>query len=223
MGGYKERITLALASRIKNNRYIYAVDRSARYTDKWIDMGNREAFTWVYREHYPALCYFVNRLVQDQSAAEDVVDELFANLYRHQSGFSDEEHLKAYLYRSAHHASLNHLRSIGNARKRESDYLQSSDAWNESVQHEIIRAESYNEIYQAILSLPPQCSKVIQAAYLQGLKNSEIAEQLGISEQTVKNHKQHGMKLLRSRIDPMILQVLTLLAGLPLYDWFAEK
>ncbi|MNR35643.1 RNA polymerase sigma factor [compost metagenome] len=64
----------------------------------------------------------------------------------------------------------------------------------------MIRTEVWAEIYREINKLPVQCSKVISLSFVEGLKNDEIAQELDISIQTVKNQKSMGVKLLKQKL-----------------------
>lgn len=76
--------------------------------------------------------------------------------------------------------------------------------------HFLIRAEARAEIYRAVGDLPSQCSKVVALSFFEGLSNAEIADQLGLSEQTVKNHKVRGLNILRDRLSGDAMSLLML-------------
>ena len=65
----------------------------------------------------------------------------------------------------------------------------------------------YAHLMAAIDTLPPQCRLVMQLS-LEGLKISEIAAQLHISEETVKDHKKNGKRKLLQLLDNPFLCVL---------------
>lgn len=173
-----------------------------------LDMGNSEVFTRMYKQFYAPLCYYSFRMVGDRENAEDIIDELFGKLFQKSQGFEDESHLKFYLYSSAHRASLNYIRSESNLKFREGKFAQGYEETEQSVQHNLIRTEIYNDIYKAIMSLPSQCGKVIRLSYLEGMENARIAQEMGLSIQTVKNHKHHGLKLLKGKLSSEIFLLL---------------
>jgi RNA polymerase sigma-70 factor (ECF subfamily) len=51
-------------------------------------------------------------------------------------------------------------------------------------------------LYEAIDQLPEQCQKVFRMSRFEGLKQQEIADRLGISIKTVKNHITHALQVL---------------------------
>src|SRR5690606_15428499 len=111
-----------------------------------------------------------------------------------------KEHLKAYLYRAVRNAILNTIRAQTSAKSRESDFQQDLEKWIEPVQLDIIRSEYYAHLYDAIQRLPEQCRLVVELGYFEGIPNAEIADRLGISVQTVKNHKHRALGLLKNLV-----------------------
>ena len=67
------------------------------------------------------------------------------------------------------------------------------------------------EIYSVIEGLPPAMRRISKLAYLEGLKNNEIAEQLDISVETVKVQKKRALKQLRLKLNPESLLTLLVL------------
>lgn len=132
--------------------------------------------------------------------------------------FQNESHLKSFLYRSVRNAVINALRSEINLRKRECHFGEQNEEWIEPVQVQIIRSEMYAQIYAAIQQLPDQCQQVIQLSYFEGKSNSEIAEAMRLTLQTVKNHKHRAIKTLKDLISPDALYICCLFS-----TWIADS
>ncbi|WP_316821572.1 RNA polymerase sigma-70 factor [Pedobacter gandavensis] len=165
-----------------------------------IDLGNKEEFTSIYNLYYEPLCFFAERYVRDTNQAEDIIAGLFSRLWQQNTAFNDAEHLKAYLYRAAANACFTHAKSLENLKAREDRYAVTTDMIENTFLNNMIRADVWAEIYRAIDKLPAQCAQVIKMSFIEDLKNPEIADKLGISLQTVKNHKHRGLSILRGAI-----------------------
>lgn len=150
--------------------------------------------------------------------AEDVVEELFVRLWNRQQHFTDEGHLKAFLYRSTKNACLDFIKKTERSGARNSFYASEVYENEEGYLNEIIRAEVIRELYQAIEDLPAQCNKVIKMSYVEGKSNQEIADELSLSLQTVKNHKARGLAILKSNLPTDKFRLLLLIPYLPLFD-----
>ena len=68
---------------------------------------------------------------------------------------------------------------------------------NENAERQLIRAEILQAIYSAIELLPERYKGVVKLALIEEKKNEEIAEDLHMAYQTVRNRKSEGFKLLR--------------------------
>jgi RNA polymerase sigma-70 factor (ECF subfamily) len=67
----------------------------------------------------------------------------------------------------------------------------------------VLEEETYRILYQSIEKLPPQTRKVYYLA-INGFKNQEIADKLGVSLETVKTHKQIGKKYLQKYMKDLL-------------------
>lgn len=145
-----------------------------------------------------------------QDDAEDIVQEVFANIIERKSSFSSELHMQNFLYLSVRNACLSYLRKNG-SRKR---YVESFDEdQNMVIEDEIISAEVYRKIVASIDMLPIECRKVFELCYIQGYDNESAANMLNISINTVKAQKARGKKILRERLKDM-LSIFAILYGI---------
>ncbi|MFA7471995.1 MAG: sigma-70 family RNA polymerase sigma factor, partial [Spirosomataceae bacterium] len=69
-------------------------------------------------------------------------------------------------------------------------------------------------IKKTLSELPPKCRVVFTLSRMEGKKNQEIADLLGMSINTVKKQKQKALELLRLRLTPELLSFLLILPAL---------
>lgn len=163
--------------------------------------GSKEAFAEVYKTHYPALFFFVRRFITERQEAEDITADTFIKLWKIRHNFETHQNIKAFLYITARNACLDCLR----ARQRTTGVqqelmyllLQGNDVT--FIQDEV-KADVLKQVRDEIDNLPPKCQQIFKMAFLQRVKNADIAEQLGLTVQTVKNQKVRAIKLLRLAI-----------------------
>jgi RNA polymerase sigma-70 factor (family 1) len=139
-------------------------------------------------------------------------EDAFTKLWQSRQTLATEGSIKAWLYSAVRNASIDHLRKVKRLRVSESG-LQSATTIEQSVVHTIIQTETIDHIVQTIGKLPPQCRRIFRLFYLQGKSYNEIAQELNLSPQTVRNQKQRATKLLRKMILPLffLLSVYSLL------------
>lgn len=167
-------------------------------------------FSAVFERYYAALCVFAERMVGADNA-KDVVEEFFVSLWNKSATLETEEHLKAFLYYGVKNACLNFIKSDLRHNQRNTVYAKGMADIHESYLTEVTRTELIRELYLAIAKLPSQCAKIIHMGYVEGMRNAEIAEKLGLSVQTVKNQKLRGIELLKKRLPGDLLLTLFLL------------
>lgn len=169
--------------------------------------GDRTAFNELYRLHYQPLRSY-GELLLDVDEAEDVVQDVFLNVWLHKEGLDDAQSLRGYLLRSVYNSALNILKK----RSRSDDYRSSCRQEIEEMSYrhydpdasDVIRRlyskDLKEEIRAAIDALPPRCREVFVLSYLSDLPSKEISLKLGISLSTVDNHIYAALKQLRKRL-----------------------
>lgn len=75
----------------------------------------------------------------------------------------------------------------------------------------LLSKELEEEISNAINSLPKECQTVFLKSRMENKKNQEIADELGISINTVKYHLKNALKFLRERLEKYLVTLALLL------------
>lgn len=146
----------------------------------------------LYTEYSSQLYYYALGYVQDTQVAKDVLQEVFIKLWENYSSVKD---LNAFLYSTCKNLCLNHLRSQERLKQREEFFVESLD---DSDKDEVLRlAEKVNDV---IKKLPEKCRKIFILSTLEGLKYADIAEDLGVSVNTVKTQMKVAYKKIRESL-----------------------
>lgn len=177
-----------------------------------LDMSNQHTFDHVFRIYNAIMCAFSERIVNSWSDAEDVVSEVFLKLWDKKSTFENEEHIRFFLYRSVRNASLNRVRATERiTKKHEASSIDGSIITESNHLNEMIRSEVLLSIYQEIEKLSPQEKTVITLNLLEEKKLQEIADEMGLSLQSIKNCKTRALNKLRMRLPKNSYLLLVLL------------
>jgi len=72
----------------------------------------------------------------------------------------------------------------------------------------VIDQEAQTLLYSAIEKLPEKARVVFEMSFIEGLKNTEIAEKLELSDSSVKKYKATALDFLRERLDPSLFMFL---------------
>lgn len=157
------------------------------------------AWQQLIRMYYPVLLRFANKILTDSAAAEDTVMEVFTILWQQNRSFKEVNQLKEYLYVTTRNKCLNLIRS--KRREKERNELFSNQYLSqEQIDAHLIYADVLAEIRKEIDLLSPKLRQIFVLAYLQRLTNDEIASQLQLSSQTVRNQKAAALAFLRKAI-----------------------
>lgn len=158
----------------------------------------RKGFEVLYNQQFTAVFYFARRMVPEQQVAEDITTETFLKLWQKLNDFNNVGAIRSFLYTTAKNACLNYLRDSRrhSAENQKLAYLleQNDESFLATDQ---VNTEIWQHIYNTIENLSPQLKKVFKMAYLDGLSNQEIAETIGINNQSVRNDKVRALKLVR--------------------------
>lgn len=175
-----------------------------------IIMSDREMFDKIFNRFYAPLCQFAVKYLEKPSDAEDIVSTVFMKLWDQQEIFSNEDHARAVLYKATYNACLNHRRGRIRALGREEYYVGVEGAVTDDFLVNFLRAELIAFIHREIDKLPPAYAKVLQLSFNSGLSNQEIAAELGLSLQSVKNYKYRGLEILKKRVSRDVFVLLAM-------------
>ncbi len=172
--------------------------------------SNNSDFQILFSTTYNGLVYFACNILGDRDDAEDIVQDAFVKYWNCKDEVeTDIAAKKSYLYSTVKNSCLNFLRHKTVAKKYE-DQLADTLIDDKIVINAIIRAEVLSEIHNAIESLPSACRQISKMSFLEEKKNQEIADELGLSINTVKTQKQRAMHLLREKLTLELFYIMVL-------------
>ena len=157
----------------------------------------RAGVTELFHLHYRRLVGLAALLVDDRETAEDVVQEAFEGLYRRWRRLRDPHAATAYLNRSVVNGSRSRLRRRATERAHPlPDVGQTPSAEATGVTHDVEHA-----LAGAVLQLPRRQREVIVLRYYLDLSEEQIAEWLGVSPGSVKQHAHRATATLHARME----------------------
>jgi RNA polymerase sigma-70 factor, ECF subfamily len=156
----------------------------------------------LFELHYPRLVNDVYRLLRDEDASKDLVQDIFVELWKKRHDLDIHTSLRAYLKRAAVNRALNYIKA-----QRRTLLMDDNERWsaNPDTSPQEIDLLNRNEtleqsLYAAIETLPEKCRLVFSLSRFEQLSHKEIADQLNISVKTIENQITKAMKMLRSAL-----------------------
>ena len=171
---------------------------------EWVERiraGDEAAFEALFRALAPGLCALVTRYVASRAVAEEIVQDLFLEVWTHRAELSIDRSIAAYLYTSARNRALNHAK-----RERRVVDLTLADGGDTSDPGAPGESELLDalELQDAIAQLPARCRLIFTLNRHQDLSYTEIATSLGLSVKTVETHMGRALKALRERLKHLV-------------------
>ena len=147
----------------------------------------------VMRQHGDSVYAAAYSLLKNKADAEDAVQDTFLKYYERTRAFASEEHLRAWLLRSA----INRAKDLLRAASRK-NCVPLEDA---PPQAGAFPSPESRELFAAVLALPEQYRTVIHLHYYEDYSVQEIAGLLHLTGQTVKTRLYRGRQLLRAEFE----------------------
>ncbi|WP_159728030.1 sigma-70 family RNA polymerase sigma factor [Sphingobacterium sp. 18053] len=163
-------------------------------------MNRENMFKQVFDLLFVPLSFYAQKIVGSVAEAEDLVEDVFLQCWQRSQIFEDTEHARFFLYRAVRNAALNVVKA--KLRFEQKHYMAGmlQEKSEQSHLEYIIHTELISEIYSEIAMLPKQQRKVMLMSLEEGKKLQDIADELHLSLQTVKNCKSRAMARLRIQL-----------------------
>jgi RNA polymerase sigma-70 factor (family 1) len=155
---------------------------------------NIPAFESYYKEHFKEFLLVAYKFVKSVPVSQEIVNDVFLKIWEDAGKIVIESSLKAYIYKAVVNRSINALNKQQKELQNQREFALLPQEFYEEKQLET--NELKVQLYKAIDNLPDQCKKVFLLSRFEGLKQQEIADKLGISIKTVKNHITQALKTL---------------------------
>ncbi|WP_316801265.1 RNA polymerase sigma-70 factor [Pedobacter frigidisoli] len=137
----------------------------------------------------------------DEEVAQDITQEIFISLCENRSSLDIAGSLQGYLYGAVKYRVINYFRSqaIKNGHQAELSYLLNQQQMP-GTDARLILKDLNHDVEQVLDRLPERMRLVVSMSRKQDRSVKEIALELGVSAQTVKNQITAAMKILRENL-----------------------
>ncbi len=170
-----------------------------------------QAFETLLDRYEAMIRRHVAHILRDELAAQDVTQEVFWRVWKRAEQWSGAGSFKAWLYRIATNLALNHLRTV---KRRREESLEVKDDWERGDDDDspapawmvdasalgpdaaVELAEQRETLRRLVANLPPEKHEVFRLVHEMELSMRDAADELGISEGTVKSRLYHARQRL---------------------------
>jgi RNA polymerase sigma factor (sigma-70 family) len=169
--------------------------------------GNAAAFESIVKKYQSFVCAITYSAIADVGKSEDMAQETFLHAWNNISKLKDLSKFKSWL--------ISIVRNIisDSLRKQKRDLInkaapieQVEDAQIKQVEpaNQVMTSEQQAVVHEALMQIPEKYREPLVLFYRQGQSVKNIAEQLDLSEELVKQHLSRGRKMLREQVASMV-------------------
>ncbi|WP_240614866.1 RNA polymerase sigma factor [Polaribacter filamentus] len=174
-------------------------------------LGNSKAYDFLMNSFYRKLCAYAYTLSHDHGASEDIVQNVFVEIWSNKKNINPLFSIKSYLYKSVYNEFINQYRKNKPVFFLEKKYFESVDLVVENTEENL--EELIQLVEKEINKLPPKCREIFLLNKKEGLTHLEISEYLDISTKTIEGHMTRAFKILRKKLNFKMKTILFLLFG----------
>lgn len=172
--------------------------------------GDKEAFSFLFRKYYGPLFLYGSKIMQDQNALEDCIQELFLELWKSRSQV-EVKSVKAYLFKSLKYKIYRQL----SQRKITSEAFLKEDmifelSHDRFMIHREEETERANLLIRAFDKLSNRQKEVIYLKYYLGLSYEEVSEIMEINYQVARNLLYLALRSMKKMISMVKLLIFIL-------------
>ncbi len=186
-----------------------AVDYDAQLMLR-VRQGDEDCFATLLQKHRAPVVHFLYRMVQNQSVAEELAQDVFLRVYRSREAYEPSAKFTTWLFRIATHTALNWLRDRKHERFQESLDAAAEDSRARQVtdgrlsaEQSMLREARMVDVRRAIAALPGKQRAAVLMHKYEEMGYAQIAEALDCSESAVKSLLFRAYETLRAELAHM--------------------
>lgn len=162
--------------------------------------GDAQAFKDIYELYQDKIFAFAYKLTKQKDVADDMVQEIFIKLWEKRDQVKVELNFGAYLKKMTQNHIFNYLKKTSLDRKLQQTLKQKLEALQNSNADELMEKELQKVYSEAIETLSPQKKLIYNLSRTGDLSYEEIATQLRISRNTVRNQMVDAIRTIREYV-----------------------
>ncbi|MEC5147021.1 RNA polymerase sigma-70 factor [Chitinophaga sp. 180180018-2] len=178
-----------------------------------IAVGDESAFEELFHLYVPQIQPVISRIIKAEGPEKDIIQEIFLGIWLGREKLPEVELPHNWIFKIVYHRCYTWLQRQGVRSKAGPEVL--STGYSNLTEESVSFSETTLLIKNAIRQLPPQAKKIYLLSRETGLKIPEIAANLDLSPQTVKNSLVRSLKAIREYLTRhgIVLPVILLLGA----------
>lgn len=162
--------------------------------------GDEKAFTQIYERYFGLLYVHAYKILGDEDEAKDVLQDLFSTIWSRRENLNLTNNLSCYLYTAIRNKIFDAL----SHKKVATRYTDSLKTFAEKgylhTDHHVRERELQAIIEKEVAALPVKMRHIFELSRKEHYSHGEIAQQLNLSEQTVRTQVKNALRILRVKM-----------------------
>ncbi|MES1225144.1 MAG: RNA polymerase sigma-70 factor [Bacteroidota bacterium] len=171
-----------------------------------------EMFTSLFYTYKNRLFGYVLAITHSKYAAEEITQEIFLKLWLCRNELPRVENQESYLFTIARNKTLNYLRKAQYDENLIIEIKARMNPLSNDVEEQLSISENNRLLQEAVTLLSPQRQLVYRLSRYQGLNHKQIADEMQLSRNTVKNHLIQALRFIRTYLDNKGIFIFILIA-----------
>lgn len=175
----------------------------------WKDFksGNLAAYSLIYRKYFFVLYNYGLKFCNDKELIKDCVQDLFIKIWNNRENLNDTTSVKYYLFTSLKNKLIDALKSPSQKLKMSDDVMNLEITDDSDSESELFYFQK-ERVFRAMNKLSRHQQQVLQMKFYENQSNQEIAQELGITIQSVYNSVFKTLRSLRKQLEIGLLLIL---------------
>jgi RNA polymerase sigma-70 factor (ECF subfamily) len=166
--------------------------------------GSSFAFEEIYNRYWDKLYGAAYKRLRSNEAAEELVQDLFADIWTRRGSLNINTLLPVYLYTAIRYRVINYVHKEMVKSSYQQHVILTDFDFDNSTEEIVIASDLNHQIQTQVELLPIKCREVFELSRNEHKSNKEIAQSLGISEKTVENHITKALRRLRVSLNTFL-------------------
>jgi RNA polymerase sigma-70 factor (ECF subfamily) len=181
--------------------------------------GNRPAFEQLYKQYEGGLEKYVFFITHSKEVTEEIIQDIFVSVWKKKEKLPVLRSFRGYLYQIARNRVISYLRSIKTRHKIVELDEGTPGGCQNDADYPVRYKQYYKMVLDAIEILPERKKKIFALSLEEDLTLDEIAQRLGISKSTAKQHLYIALAFIREYLQKHGNITTALLVFLTLFEY----
>lgn len=147
--------------------------------------GKESAFQELFYRYQDRVFRYAIKIVPTREVAEEILQDVFLKVWNYRAQIDENKPFSALLFKIAKNTILNTLKQQKTHLQLTPDTIEHL-AFHICPEHDMIWKQYVNILNDALATLPDRCREIFQKSRFEGLSYEEIAQEMGISKDTVR-------------------------------------